>query len=572
MAEASGNRAPTIGEIPLTLVGTLGNRSKPVGVGANFDGNEANYLTIADGSNLIDKTKPWGVSILARPDTANAGTVASCFNTPSNGYFYVRFSATGKIGVFVNNNGTVVGIDTTDNYVAGKDYAIFAWLHPVSGGYHLRLRVNDQPTRIMDDVLLTLPTLGAGVCDIRVGQRQTAETRQPFDGMIASFAIWNEIPHPFAMDRQVIISRMLEDEVLKETTSINTSGLSILSPSAVTLTPRKQNRSREDINWKTRLLYGFAGENPTVDNPSVMFNLLGAHPNLVQNYKFFPKANDQNGDGDSASFFPQTFLNNVASIGAIPCITWEIWRFIYNPVLQKTEKLGIPHAEIMSGGYDTWLEYYCNRLKQHGKLVLIRFLHEANLRTPVASGGYPWGGVTEADNDETTPDKCIDIWRYFVQFFRDRNADNVKWVWCPLANNVPSTAVLSWNAMVNYYPGHEWVDGCGLDFYSGKHSPTATFETRALTGYPEIAAIMGDHQYEIPFTVYETNNYYQNDAEWEAWVLDAAEVCIRRNWWMVLFHVPSKEWVIRTPVSQRTLAYYDTNASRYKLPIELTLP
>ena len=52
------------------------------------------------------------------------------------------------------------------------------------------------------------------------------------------------------------------------------------------------------------------------------------------------------------------------------------------------------------------------------------------------------------------------MWRHVVDVARGAGATNIKWVWSPLAEDVPNEGA---NRFERYYPGRSYVDVLGLD-------------------------------------------------------------------------------------------------------------
>src|SRR5436305_951631 len=69
---------------------------------------------------------------------------------------------------------------------------------------------------------------------------------------------------------------------------------------------------------------------------------------------------------------------------------------------------------------------------------------------------FSWGiGV----NGNTSAD-YVAVWRHVVDIFRQENATNVRWVWCPNVMDTPQSVFAA------LYPGDSYVDWVGLDGYN----------------------------------------------------------------------------------------------------------
>jgi beta-mannanase len=72
-------------------------------------------------------------------------------------------------------------------------------------------------------------------------------------------------------------------------------------------------------------------------------------------------------------------------------------------------------------------------------------MHEMN------GNWYPWGGGD--------PAVYRAAWVHVCDLFAERGVTNVRWVWCPLVDDVAGP-------FEPYYPGHRYVDVLGLDGYN----------------------------------------------------------------------------------------------------------
>jgi cellulose synthase (UDP-forming) len=153
-------------------------------------------------------------------------------------------------------------------------------------------------------------------------------------------------------------------------------------------------------------------------------------------------------------------LEAITARGSIPEITWEPWDHRLGPYTPQ-RRFGL--GRILRGDYDAYVSSWARRLAAHDGPVLLRFAHEMN------HGAYPWGRV--AGN---TPQEFIAVWRRLHGLFRRAGADNVRWVWSPMASRLN----------FDYYPGDDVVDmlsltgfngGSELD-WSGWRTPTQIFE------------------------------------------------------------------------------------------------
>ena len=121
--------------------------------------------------------------------------------------------------------------------------------------------------------------------------------------------------------------------------------------------------------------------------------------------------------------------------------------------------------DIIDGKQDAIIDEMAQKCASYGKPIFMRFAHEMN------GTWYPWSGpscgagVSRRYGSSSIPDgpeKYIDAFRYVKNKFDATGATNVIWVWSPNADSVPGE---DWNQLTNYYPGDDYVDWVGVDFY-----------------------------------------------------------------------------------------------------------
>ena len=106
---------------------------------------------------------------------------------------------------------------------------------------------------------------------------------------------------------------------------------------------------------------------------------------------------------------------------------------------------------ILLGKYDSYIKSWARGLKSYGGTVYLRPMHEMN------GNWYPWGGRVNGN----TPLQYRRSWRYLHGIFAQIGATNVRWVWSPYAQDVPSD-----NRFEQYFPGSQYVDVLALDGYN----------------------------------------------------------------------------------------------------------
>lgn len=109
---------------------------------------------------------------------------------------------------------------------------------------------------------------------------------------------------------------------------------------------------------------------------------------------------------------------------------------------------------VVRGRYDHPLRAWADAAARYREPVLIHFLRQFNQNT------HPWSIAANDKNASLVPQ----AFEHVVKLFRDRHADNVRWVWGP---NVFPLPAAGWNDWTKAYPGDAYVDFValeGLDF------------------------------------------------------------------------------------------------------------
>ncbi len=142
-------------------------------------------------------------------------------------------------------------------------------------------------------------------------------------------------------------------------------------------------------------------------------------------------------------------IKGVRRSGRTPMLTWE--PFPGNPYGPGPWDQYSNDA-IISGAHDDYIRWWASKISRLGK-VYVRFAHEMN------GTWYSWGGPVNNNSQA----KYVAMWRHVVDVARSAGATNIKWVWCPLTENVPNTRS---NRFQGYYPGRAYVDVLALDGYN----------------------------------------------------------------------------------------------------------
>jgi len=189
-------------------------------------------------------------------------------------------------------------------------------------------------------------------------------------------------------------------------------------------------------------------------NPISYYNIeaitqqTGILPGFINFFQAWPQK------GAVASF-PITTLQVIDDVGAIACVSWEPQCAI------GQQKKGVLLNDIQQGHYDAYIRTFAKSAKEWGKPFMIRLAHEMNLRT------YHWAVSQDAYNEQS-PECYKAMFRYIVNIFKEENADNVFFVFCPNVVSVPDT---QWNMAKNYYPGDDCIDIFGMDGYNWENNP-----------------------------------------------------------------------------------------------------
>lgn len=129
--------------------------------------------------------------------------------------------------------------------------------------------------------------------------------------------------------------------------------------------------------------------------------------------------------------------------GAVPEITLEPWSVDDSRVRQPAWAL----RTITAGKHDAALRRWATAIAEYDGPVRLRFAHEMN------GSWYPWA----IKRNGNTADDFVAAWRHVHRLFDAAGADQVQWVWAPVAGEVPTAA----------FPGARWVDRLGLSGFNG---------------------------------------------------------------------------------------------------------
>jgi beta-mannanase len=108
---------------------------------------------------------------------------------------------------------------------------------------------------------------------------------------------------------------------------------------------------------------------------------------------------------------------------------------------------------IARGDHDDYIWHWAKMMSRFHKRIYVRPMQEMN------GNWFPWGGTVNGNS----PAKFRAAWRHIVDVSRGAGAHNIRWVWCPLAEDVPNQ---KGNHFEIYYPGRKYVDVLGLNGYN----------------------------------------------------------------------------------------------------------
>lgn len=191
----------------------------------------------------------------------------------------------------------------------------------------------------------------------------------------------------------------------------------------------------------------------------------------------FPILHVYTGFNEEFSDFRLRKLEPVARESSIPLISWA-------PGVAK----GVLYKEIAAGNLDSYLRRWAQGVKAWKSPVFIRFAYEMNMVN------MDWN-ATESNGG---PEAFIHAWRRIHRIFNDEGVTNVRWVWCPHADQQSP----NYTDLRRYYPGDDYVDWIGLDGYHWGSMPgweaqafdrvfRASYDLMASRNKPMMIAEMG---------------------------------------------------------------------------------
>ena len=179
--------------------------------------------------------------------------------------------------------------------------------------------------------------------------------------------------------------------------------------------------------------------------------------------------------------------------------------------IQLVLEVNVSNSDIVSGSKDRQLREVAKTIRESGKQVWIRPLHEFNLEPSV----YKWCIYP------FTPEKVEmykKSWRHIVSIFREEKA-NVKFQWCINGKN-PRDDKTPYST---FYPGDDVVDFVGVDLYNRcgiSSNVFSSFKTLFTPCYDQLI------KFNKPIFIGETSSTGIGGDK-AAWVRDAWEALAR---------------------------------------------
>jgi hypothetical protein len=133
--------------------------------------------------------------------------------------------------------------------------------------------------------------------------------------------------------------------------------------------------------------------------------------------------------------------------GASPLLTWEPW--VAGAGVEQPE---FALATISRGDHDGYVRSFARQVRDWGRPLALRFLHELN------APFYPWGAGVNGN----TAEAAVAAWRHVHAIFAAEGAANVSWFWsvnihvpgyAPVAGLYPGDDVVSWVSIDGYNAG-----------------------------------------------------------------------------------------------------------------------
>lgn len=288
----------------------------------------------------------------------------------------------------------------------------------------------------------------------------------------------------------------------------------------------------------TPLYWGFGIEGFPIQEQQILDlkQETGIQPQFIEFYFQWDISNE------SSSSLLST-LDAIWNLGAVPCITWE-------PIIYKQSSWHtIPFEDIIQGKYDDYLSTSAKAIRTFNEPVIIRFAHEMNLQQ------YHWG-TKETLYGPSSPDIYIQMFRYLVDYFRQENAQNVLWAFCPNVDSIPNEP---WNQATHYYPGDNYVDILGMDGYNWENPHRSFYDI-----FSPLHSELKNLNNHLPIFVFETASANE-DTKRKNWIKEALKTSKKWNLQaFIWFHVDKeKNWKLTLNESEIILQNTSDNAQKW---------
>ncbi len=148
-------------------------------------------------------------------------------------------------------------------------------------------------------------------------------------------------------------------------------------------------------------------------------------------------------------------IQKIIDDGYTPHMIWEA-------MLSMQTRDGVTLDDILEGKFDKYIKQTARNIKQLSGKMQIRIFHEFN-----GGGWYPWG--PKINGREEGAEKLKMAWIRIHDIFSEVGANkNVEWVYCFYKMDRCDSDVqdAEWNQPIASYPGDEYVDWVGVDFYN----------------------------------------------------------------------------------------------------------
>ncbi len=154
----------------------------------------------------------------------------------------------------------------------------------------------------------------------------------------------------------------------------------------------------------------------------------------------------------------KTEMHNIKKAGKV--VEYTLYA---TDIIDNTEK--DITLDILEGKYDTYLDSLADSFNEYDYPVLLRISNEMN-------GAWVQYSAYHVGKDT---DLFIQCWKYIYDKFKEKNVDNLIFVWNPNELSFPNYA---YNHYLSYYPGNEYVDIVGITAYNtGNYYPGETWRS-----------------------------------------------------------------------------------------------